>query len=251
MIRVLTAEDDPVQNELLRDALAAEPDFLCCGQAHDGEEALELLYRERPDVLLLDIVMPRMDGVDLLHELRENPPDKRPYIIALSAYDQERITREVLRQGADWVLLKPYRYELLFRRIRSGRLLGGREPMERAVSHILMEMGARTNTLGYTYLEQALMIVLTHPGACSMNKDIYAEIAARNDTTEPCVEKAMSRLIRQLFDTDSEALRRLLQLSAQENVTRLSNGRFLTLLAEEFRRREAMVRCGERAWPRE
>ena len=98
-IRVLIAEDDPIQNDLLKDALELEPDMACCGQACDGLEALAKLQTEQPDVLLLDIVMPNMDGVDLLNELRENPPPKRPKVIAISAYGQEHIARAALAQG--------------------------------------------------------------------------------------------------------------------------------------------------------
>ena len=124
-IRVLIAEDDPIQNDLLKDALELESDMACCGQACDGLEALAKLQTEQPDVLLLDIVMPNMDGVDLLNELRENPPPKRPKVIAISAYGQEHIARAALAQGADWFLLKPYQLELLMRRIRT---LAGEAP---------------------------------------------------------------------------------------------------------------------------
>jgi CheY-like chemotaxis protein len=84
-IRVLIAEDDPIQNDLLKDALELESDMACCGQACDGLEALAKLETEQPDVLLLDIVMPNMDGVDLLNELRENPPPKRPKAMSATA----------------------------------------------------------------------------------------------------------------------------------------------------------------------
>ena len=124
-IRVLIAEDDPIQNDLLKDALEMEADLACCGQAYDGLETLAKLQTEQPDVLLLDIVMPNMDGVDLLNELRENPPPKRPKVIAISAYGQEHIARAALAQGADWFLLKPYQLELLMRRIRT---LAGETP---------------------------------------------------------------------------------------------------------------------------
>ena len=127
-IRVLIAEDDPIQNDLLKDALELESDMACCGQACDGLEALAKLQTEQPDVLLLDIVMPNMDGVDLLNELRENPPPKRPKVIAISAYGQEHIARAALAQGADWFLLKPYQLELLMRRIRT---LAGEAPSQK------------------------------------------------------------------------------------------------------------------------
>lgn len=84
-------------------------------------------------------------------------------------------------------------------------------------------------------MEQALLILLTHQGTCLMSKDVYAEIAARNDTTEQCVEKALRKVIRQVFEADSEALHALLKLGHKEDALHLSNGRFLTLMAAEIR----------------
>ena len=233
-IRVLIAEDDPIQSDLLKDALETEPDLFCCGQACDGLEALAKLRTEQPDVLLLDIVMPNMDGVDLLHELRENPPPKRPRVIAISAYGQEHIARAALAQGADWFLLKPYQLELLMRRIRT--LAGEGAPqksgsLEHIVSKAVMELGVQTSAVGFPYLEQALLILLTHQGTCLMSKDVYATIAARNNTTEQCVEKALRKVIRQIFEADSEALRAILKQGHREDAAHLSNGRFLTLMA--------------------
>ena len=237
-IRVLIAEDDPIQNDLLKDALELESDMACCGQGCDGLEALAKLQTEQPDVLLLDIVMPNMDGVDLLNELRENPPPKRPKVIAISAYGQEHIARAALAQGADWFLLKPYQLELLMRRIRT---LAGEAPsqkkctLEHIVSKAVIDLGVQTSAVGFLYLEQALLILLTHQGTCLMSKDVYAEIAARNGTTEQCVEKALRKVIQQIFEVDSEALHALLKLGHKEDALHLSNGRFLTLMAAGIR----------------
>ena len=224
-IRVLIAEDDPIQNDLLKDALELESDMACCGQACDGLEALDKLQTEQPDVLLLDIVMPNMDGVDLLNELRENPPPKRPKVIAISAYGQEHIARAAFAQGADWFLLKPYQLELLMRRIRT---LAGEAPsqkkctLEHIVSKAVIDLGVQTSAVGFLYLEQALLILLTHQGTCLMSKDVYAE-------------KAMRKVIQQIFEVDSEALHALLKLGHKEDALHLSNGRFLTLMAAGIR----------------
>lgn len=241
MIRVLIVEDDPIQRELLCDALEMERDIVCCGQARDGVEALEVLRREEPDVLLLDIVMPNMDGIDLLYELRAQSLPKRPRIIAISAFGQEHIAQTVLSQGADWFLLKPYRFDLLFHRIRT---LANEDPPDRrflpdrTVSRAVMELGIPTNSFGFSYLEQALTILLSHQGTCLIGKDVYGAIAVSNRTTAQCVEKALRKVIRQAFEADSEALRRILKLGGMENAKHLSNGRFLTLMAESMRQEE-------------
>ncbi len=237
-IRVLIAEDDPIQRKLLHDALEMERDIVCCGQARDGVEALEALRREEPDVLLMDVVMPNMDGVDLLYELREQSLPKRPRIIALSAFGQEHIAQTVLSQGADWFLLKPYRLDLLFHRIRTlveqDRHDCGTLPA-RPVSRAVMKLGIPTNAFGYSYLEQALTILISHEGTCLMGKDVYGAIAVSNRTTAQCVEKALRKVIRQAFDADSEALHHILQLGGVEQAKYLSNGRFLTLMAQSLR----------------
>ena len=240
VIRVLIVEDDPVQRELLHDALEMERDIVCCGQAKDGVEALEALSREKPDVLLLDIVMPNMDGVDLLYHLKESSPPERPYIIAISAFGQERIAQTVLSQGADWFMLKPYRFDLLFRRIRTlakGNLPEQGISLESEVSRAVMELKIPTNAFGFPYLGQALMILLSRQGTCLMGKDVYGVIAARNGTSAQNVEKALRSAIKRAFKANSEALHQLLQFGGIEGATHLSNGRFLTLMAESLRHR--------------
>ena len=241
MIRVLIAEDDPIQRELLCDALEMERDIVCCGQARDGVEALDVLLREEPDVLLLDIVMPNMDGVDLLYALREHSLSKRPRIIAISAFGQEHIAQAVLSQGADWFLLKPYRFDLLFHRIRA--LANQDKPSrnvspDHTISRAVMELRIPTNSFGFSYLEQALKILISHQGTCLIGKDVYGAIAVPNKTTAQCVEKALRKAIRQAFEADSEALHRILKLGGVENAKHLSKGRFLTLMAESIRQEE-------------
>ena len=238
VIRVLIAEDDPKQRELLCDAMDMERDIECCGQARDGVEALDVLRREEPDVLLMDIVMPNMDGLDLLSELRAQSLPKRPRIIVMSAFRQERIVNAAFSQGADDFLLKPYQHKSLFDRIR--RLANREEPPQRflpdhMVSGAVMELGIPTNSFGYSYLEQALTILLSHQGTCLIGKDVYTAIAAPNNTTAQCVEKALRKAIREAFTADSEALHRILKLGGVENVKHLSNGRFLTLMAQSLR----------------
>ena len=244
VIRVLIADDDSIQRELLCEEMELEQDLVCCGQAHDGVEALEVLRREEPDVLLMDIVMPNMDGLDLLSELHAQPLSRRPRIIVMSAFRQERIVNAAFSQGADYFLLKPYLFKNLFDRIRAlvnqeesaqHFLPDSPDRADRAVSSAVMELGIPTNSFGYSYLEQALMILLSHQGTCLIGKDVYTAIAVPNNTTAQCVEKALRKAIREAFTADSEALHRILKLGGVENVNHLSNGRFLTLMAQSLR----------------
>lgn len=236
-IRVMIAEDDPVQSDLLKDALEMEPDMLCCGQAADGLQVLAMVGEQKPDVLLMDIVMPNMDGVDLLHELRRMKLEKQPCVIAISAYGREHVARAVLEQGADWFVLKPYRIDLLVQRIRTFAMQGSPRgnSLERFVARAVMDLGIDTNALGFGYLNQALMILLTHTGPCPICKSVYAQVAEANGTTSTCVEKALRTVVEQAFAADTQALHDLLKLGHKEGVTHLSNARFLTLMATGIR----------------
>lgn len=239
VIRVLIAEDDKILRELLCEAMKQEQDLECCGQAENGLEALEALRREEPDVLLLDIIMPIMDGLNVLSELREWP--KRPRIIAMSAFNHERIINAALSNGADFLVLKPYQYTGMFDHIRA--LAKQEEPARNAapnrtdsmISGAVMELGIPTNSFGYLYLVQALAILLSHRGICLLGKDVYTAIADSNNTTAQCVEKALRKAIHEAFTVDSDALHRILKLGGVENVKHLSNGRFLTLMAQSLR----------------
>ncbi len=238
VIRVLIAEDDPIQRSLMNDALSAEEDMECCGQVGDGVQALEMLKETLPDVLLLDVVMPNMDGVDLLRTLKEEPLPVKPRIIVLSAYEHESITKEVLEQGADYFLLKPYRIELLLNRIR---LLMQREPepqdesLSDCICRVLMDLGVQTNSISFLYLRRALEILVKNSNACVMSKDVYDVIAAENDTTNQCVEKALRGAINQIFEENPEELRRMLKFAHQENAEHMTNSQFLTLTAMDIR----------------
>lgn len=241
VIRVVIVDDNEMQRKILLDALKTVQDIECCGQAQDGVEALKVLRREEPDVLLMDIVMPYMDGIDLLSKLRTLSLPKRPYILAMTAYRQEHIGNAVLEQGADDFVLKPYILENLFDRIRA---LANRQQSDRrslpnhpdsAVADAVMKLGIPTNSFGYSYLEQALTILLSHEGTCLIGKDVYGTIAGPNRTTAQCVEKSLRKAIREAFAADSEELHRILKLGGMEDVKHLSNGRFLTLMARSLR----------------
>lgn len=243
VIRVLVAEDDPIQRALMYDALSAEEDIECCGLVSDGLQALKMLRETLPDVLLLDVVMPNMDGVDLLRILQEEPLEVTPKIIVISAYEHESITKEVLSQGADCFLLKPYRIDLLINRIRLLMEKGAKqheEPLPECIFRVLMDLGVQTNSIGFRYLHRALEILVKNPNVCVMSKDVYGVIAAENNTTNQCVEKALRSAISQIFEESPAELHRMLKFALQEHAEHMTNSQFLTLTAMYIRLNKLM-----------
>jgi len=97
-VRVLICDDDPSLRTLLRIAFALEPDLEIVADASDGLEAIDLAGRHRPDVILLDLGMPRMDGLQALPKLRETVPDAS--IVVFSGYQESLLGKQALSLGA-------------------------------------------------------------------------------------------------------------------------------------------------------
>lgn len=117
MIRVCLVEDQTIVREGLRALLALSPDLVVTGEASDGEEGVAVIERERPDVVLLDLRMPRLDGVGVLRRLREN--GTQPPSLILTTFDDDAMLFDAVRAGAKGWLLKDVSLERLTTAIRT------------------------------------------------------------------------------------------------------------------------------------
>ncbi|MDH4139165.1 MAG: response regulator transcription factor [Coriobacteriia bacterium] len=116
-IRVFIADDHELVRYALRTMLEAEPDIEVVGEASDGEEAALLVREITPDVVLLDLRMPKMSGVEVCRELHETCPDSK--VIVLTSFDDDEEVFGVLANGASGYLLKDTRPETLVQAVRS------------------------------------------------------------------------------------------------------------------------------------
>ena len=104
MLRILVADDHEVARKGIRSLLENHLGWEVCGEARDGREAVELAGRLKPDVLLLDIGMPNLNGLDAARQILASTPEAR--ILILTIHDSEQVVREVLAAGARGFLLK-------------------------------------------------------------------------------------------------------------------------------------------------
>lgn len=122
-ITVLIADDNPEFAMTLASYLRKENDMDIVGMVKDGEEAYELIKELKPDVVLLDIIMPHLDGLGVLEKLNENQIDKMPICIILSAVGQDKITQRAINLGAQYYVVKPFEIKLLIKRIREIKII--------------------------------------------------------------------------------------------------------------------------------
>ncbi len=108
MIRVLVVDDHPVVREGLAAMLSREPDIDVIGEARDGQEAVEVAARERPMLILLDVAMPRLDGIDACRQIRSDPATRDTPIVMLTAHAGYEDEARAGEAGADRYLTKPF-----------------------------------------------------------------------------------------------------------------------------------------------
>lgn len=141
MIRVCLVEDQNIVRQGLRSLLALQNDIHVVAEAADGDEAIEVIEREKPDVVLLDLRMPKLDGVGVMRKLRER--DSLPPTLVLTTFDDDAMLFEAVRAGAKGWLLKDVSLERLTNAIRT--IAGGGTCIEPVITERIMRALERSN----------------------------------------------------------------------------------------------------------
>lgn len=186
-IRILIADDHPILRDGLRKLLEAEPGFAVVGEAADGGEAVQLVQKVKPDILLLDLAMPKMPGLETLRELTGSAATVRT-ILLTAAIEKKQIV-EALQLGARGIVMKESATEVLLKSIRSvmaGQYWIGRESVSNLVK-TLQELadsggeGPRQKTFGLTPREKE---VITSIVSGYTNRDIAQKFSISEQTVK-------------------------------------------------------------------
>jgi len=192
-IRVVIADDNKEFCNILNDYLLSQRDIVVTGIAKDGLEALKLIEEKKPDLVVLDIIMPHLDGLGVLERLNVMNMDPMPRVIVLSAVGQDKITQRAISLGADYYVVKPFDMDVFTKRIRqmfnntisnsdskktisivdsSEIKINRPEPndLEGEITNIIHEIGVPAHIKGYMYLREAItMVVSSDKGIISFN----------------------------------------------------------------------------------
>lgn len=253
MNRVVIADDNREFVELLKSFLETKEDFEIVGVAKNGLEAVEVVEREKPDLLILDIIMPHLDGIGVLEKIRENQEINTKSIV-LSAVGQDTITQKAASLGADYYILKPFDFDVFVDRIRDvlsqtkvksnvkkeeviQREFLAVSNIDSLISELVHKMGVPAHVKGYTYLSEAIKMVVNDRELMSaITKELYPTIADRYETKPSRVERAIRHAIEIAWErNDKETTDELFGNSLNKGKKKPTNSEFISIVAERVR----------------
>lgn len=201
---IVIVDDNESLAVLIKDSLNKEDRFEVLGLAKDGEEGLALIRRLKPDIVILDMVMPKADGLTVLEELQDS---YGPDIIILSAIGHDIITKKAMSLGAMYYIIKPFEITSLINRMNqlfhgdiietpANVVVNYNLKMDELITNELNQLGVPLHVKGYQYLKHAVMVVASKDNnVIKITKEVYPEIAIEHKTNASSVERAIRHAI--------------------------------------------------------
>ncbi|MCC3143780.1 sporulation transcription factor Spo0A [Halanaerobium sp. Z-7514] len=254
-IDVFIVDDNKEFCQLLAEFLEMNEDFNVAGIAHNGEEALDLLAeKESPDVLIIDLIMPHLDGMGVLEELNSEDRVREMKIIALTAFGHDQMMKKVIQLGVDYYIMKPFDLDKLAMRIRqlmepeiesqkSVKYQGkkekvmAKEDIRALITSILHEMAIPAHIKGYHYIRYAVELVIEDMDILgAVTKKLYPMVAEEFDSTSSRVERSIRHAIEVVWDRgNQEALAKYFANNMQEENNKPTNSQFVARIADKIK----------------
>ena len=266
-ITVLIADDNQEFSMTLATYLKNQEDMMVVGRAKDGNEALDMIPNLMPDVVLLDVIMPHLDGIGVLEKLNMIKMNKKPICIMLSAVGQDKITRRAVELGAEYYVVKPFDIELLISRIRELKNYrpsqGGNnnfisreaqtvkpqyieisknkekteENLEALVTNVIHEVGVPAHIKGYQYLREAIIMVVNDIDVINqITKSLYPKIADKFTTTPSRVERAIRHAIEVAWGRgQQDVVENIFGYTISASKGKPTNSEFIAMIADKLR----------------
>lgn len=256
-LNIAIADDNERMVRLLGDIVRSDEELQVIGTAKDGVEAYELIKTAEPDVVLLDIVMPKMDGLGVMEKVnKDSTIKKHPAFIMISAIGQEKITEDAFRLGADYYIMKPFDNDMVISRIKDVKNRNVARPsevrkvqpyekreelkernLEADVTAIIHEIGVPAHIKGYQYLRDAIILSVNDMEMLnSITKVLYPTIAKRHQTTPSRVERAIRHAIEVAWSRGKmDTIDELFGYTVSTGKGKPTNSEFIALIADKIR----------------
>ncbi|MGI5877754.1 MAG: sporulation transcription factor Spo0A [Christensenellales bacterium] len=256
-ISMLVVDGDPDFRSMLRDYFYGDDVFEIVGEAGSGTEALEAIREHSPDIVILDTVLPGLDGIGVMKEL-SRMACALPRIVVFSSSGQEELIRRVSELGARSIFLKPFRMDVFRRRLERIMAVSGGggkaappgearanrpDGLEQEISLLLHRMAIPPHIKGYRYLRESVAMVVRDMSLINrMTFDIYPIVADIYGTTPSRVERAMRHAIEVAWNRCRvETIEQIFGYTVSANKDKPSNGEFIAMIADNIRLKLRMV----------
>lgn len=249
-IKLVIADNDWGFVSALKGELMKQEEFEVVGVACDGQELLSLIRSKKPDVVTLDLILPKVDGIGVLEELRQMALD-RPRVIVVSEIAKAAV-KAVVELGADYYLMKPIEVAVLVNRIRllasmfekhSPTMLQvetqtlSKQTLDIEVTNIIRELGIPAHIKGYQYLRDAILYIVDDMELLgSVTKVLYPMIAKRYSTTPSRVERAIRHAIEVAWSRGNiDLIHRIFGYTINIEKGKPTNSEFMAMIADKLR----------------
>ncbi len=257
--RILIADSNPEFCTLLSDLISGEKDMEIVASADNGVDTLALITELRPSVLLLDLVLSKLDGLEVLRRLPET--GVKPHVIVLSGFVNNKVVSDCSSLGADYFMPKPCDAPALLTRIRQ-LAAAERSPLpsagfdispaqsrqdvdlEAVVTDIIHEIGVPAHIKGYQYLREAIILTINDMEMINaVTKVLYPEVAKKFGTTPSRVERAIRHAIEVAWDRgDIEVLQKFFGYTVSNIKGKPTNSEFIAMIADSLTLRQKQAR---------
>ncbi len=255
-LNIAIADDNERMVQLLDRIVSSDEELEVVGKAGNGEDLIEIIKEKKPDVVLLDIIMPKLDGLTVMDRVNHEPNLKKPAFIVISAVSQEKMTEDAFELGADYYILKPFDNETVVRQIKrvrtrqqrsfsrvqrvnayEGRGEYAEHNLETDVTNIIHEVGVPAHIKGYQYLRDAIIMSVNDMEMLnSITKILYPTIAKRHQTTPSRVERAIRHAIEVAWSRGKmDTIDELFGYTVSGGKGKPTNSEFIALIADKIR----------------
>lgn len=264
-MKLLIADDNKDFSDILAEFINAQEDMEVVGIACNGEDACKLIPERAPDIVILDVIMPYLDGIAVLERINEMMLENRPLFVMLSAVGQDKITERALALGAEYYIVKPFDMATLVNRIRQLKSMALSENnnsnraisapvaakpllpktkgmvtghnLEAEVTSVIHEIGVPAHIKGYQYLRDAIIMVINDMDILnSITKQLYPSIAKQYNTTPSRVERAIRHAIEVAWSRGKmDTIDKLFGYTVNNGKGKPTNSEFIALIADRLR----------------
>jgi len=248
-IRVMLADDNQSILCLLTDYFSRKADIDVVAVVSDGTEIADAIRESKPDILVMDIIMPRRDGFMALEEIGRMDAALRPRVIVLTGLSRDDFIMRAIGLGASYYMVKPFDMHLLYERILEVAGMasvqvqdsmpeggGAAESVDERITNLFLTLGIPAHIKGYQYLREAVHMVLENRDVINrITKELYPGIARRFDTSASKVERAMRHAIEVAWSRGRlDTVNRMYGYKVFDAMDKPTNGEFISCVAEKI-----------------